>query len=113
MLIHKGFRYRAYPSPATQAMLARWFGCARVVHNLGLDQRRMFSRKGRSFGYTKQTADLPALKAEFPGSPNASASASSRPSKTSTTPSSASSRARAATRGPGRGSRMTACASRR
>lgn len=66
MLIHKGFRYRAYPSPAAQAMLARWFGCARVVHNLGLDQHRMFSRKGRSFGYTKQTADLPTLKAEFP-----------------------------------------------
>lgn len=37
-----------------------------MVHNLGLDQHRMFSRKGRSFGYTKQTADLPALKADFP-----------------------------------------------
>jgi len=66
MLIHKGLRYRAYPSPAAQTLLARWFGCARVVHNLGLDQRRMFAHKGRPIGYTRQTAELPALKIEFP-----------------------------------------------
>lgn len=66
MLVHMGAKYRAYPAGAQASLAGRWFGCCRAAHNVALDQRRMFSRKGRRIGYSTQTAELPALKREFP-----------------------------------------------
>ena len=66
MLVNKGFRFRVYPDPTQRETLAAWFGCERFVANLAIDQRRMFSRRGRNITYNMQAAELPAMRAEFP-----------------------------------------------
>ena len=41
MLVHKGFRYRVYPTPEQEARLASWESALRFLWNLALEQRRM------------------------------------------------------------------------
>jgi putative transposase len=41
MLIHKGFRYRIYPTDAQQARMAAWSDALRFLWNLALEQRLM------------------------------------------------------------------------
>lgn len=64
MLILKGFRYRVYPTPEQEIFLAQVSGCVRLVYNTALAQIEMFGRRGRSFCYEGQRAELSALKAE-------------------------------------------------
>jgi putative transposase len=66
MIIRQGFKFRLYPEPQQRRVLACWWGGKRYVANLALEQRRAFSRRGRSLGYTKQAGDLKALRAELP-----------------------------------------------
>ena len=47
-------------------MFIRIAGCCRFVYNLGLEQRRTFSRRGRTISYIDQQNELPALKRELP-----------------------------------------------
>lgn len=63
MIIRKGMKFRLYPTPAQEAYLPRISGCVRLVHNLALEQREMFGRRGRSFRYEGQRAELKDLKA--------------------------------------------------
>ena len=65
MLVNRGFKSRAYPTEAQRQVLAEWFGCKRFVSNLAIDQRSMFSRRGRSISYNMQATDLPMLRAEL------------------------------------------------
>jgi putative transposase len=66
MQVHKVYRFRIYPTDEQRILLAKVVGLCRLVYNLALEQRRTFSRKGRSVGYHAGANDLPALKAEFP-----------------------------------------------
>ena len=44
------YRYRCYPEPGQKALLAKAFGCARVVWNDALDlNRQLYHDKGKSF----------------------------------------------------------------
>jgi putative transposase len=63
MIVRKGMKYRIYPTPAQEAYLPRISGCVRLVHNVALEQREMFGRRGRSFRYEGQRAELKDLKA--------------------------------------------------
>lgn len=67
MIVRKGMKYRVYPTPEQEAYLPCISGCVRLVFNLALEQREMFSRRGRSFRYEGQRAELKELKehAEF------------------------------------------------
>jgi putative transposase len=63
MIVRKGMKYRAYPTPEQEIFLPRISGCVRLVFNLGLEQREMFARPGRSIRYEGQRAELKELKA--------------------------------------------------
>ena len=44
------YRYRCYPEPGQKALLAKAFGCARVVWNDALAlNRQLYQDKGKSF----------------------------------------------------------------
>src|SRR5690606_587908 len=62
----KAIQIRLYPSPEQEVLFRRTAGVCRLIYNLGLDQRRMFGRSGRTINYNTQAAELAALKAEFP-----------------------------------------------
>ena len=62
MIVRKGIKYRAYPTPEQEAYLPRVSGCVRLVFNLGLKQRETFGRPGRSIRYEGQRAELKDLK---------------------------------------------------
>lgn len=63
MIVRKGTKYRVYPTPEQEAYLPRVSGCVRLVFNLGLEQRKLFGRPGRSIRYEGQRAELKDLKA--------------------------------------------------
>ena len=60
----KAHRIRIYPDETQQTLLRRTFGCCRLVYNLALEQRRVFSRPGRRISFVSWSAELKALKAE-------------------------------------------------
>ncbi len=64
--MHKGFRFRLYPTAEQESAFERSAGCARLIYNLGLEQRRIFGRRGRPITYGAQAGELRALKREFP-----------------------------------------------
>lgn len=59
----RAYRFRFYPTPAQEAVLARTFGCARFAYNYMLRQRTdaWFQRKEK-VGYHETSAMLTALK---------------------------------------------------
>ena len=57
------YRCRAYPDEAQQQMLARTFGCVRVVWNRILAERhRLYHAEGKSLSYAASDAALTAIK---------------------------------------------------
>jgi putative transposase len=51
-LVKRAYRYRFYPDPAQAELLARTFGCVRLVYNKALAERsRLYSVEGRSTTY--------------------------------------------------------------
>lgn len=64
MVKHQAFRYRVYATERQEIFLPQVSGCVRLVYNLGLEQRRTFSRRGRNIRYESQRAELSALKVE-------------------------------------------------
>jgi putative transposase len=57
------YRCRAYPDQAQQQVLARTFGCVRVVWNRTLAERhRLYHAEGKSLSYAASDAALTALK---------------------------------------------------
>lgn len=70
MLVHKGFRYRVYPTPAQETRLLAWEAALRFLWNLANEQRRMaydrpkcWRRYPTAFD---QINELTALRAELP-----------------------------------------------
>ena len=47
------YRFRIYPSPGQQQMLARTFGCARVVYNDCLRLRKAYHAAGKTISDTE------------------------------------------------------------
>ncbi|WP_404295339.1 RNA-guided endonuclease InsQ/TnpB family protein (plasmid) [Microvirga sp. RSM25] len=66
MKIRKAYRFRVYPTPEQVVQLSMTVGCCRLVYNLALEQRRLFSRNGRNLNYYTGADELPELKKEFP-----------------------------------------------
>lgn len=64
MLIRKANTYRLYPIPDQAQQMAQIAGSCRYVYNLALEQRRTFSRRGRSINYFSQARELTMLRAE-------------------------------------------------
>ena len=57
------YRCRAYPDQAQQALLARTFGCVRIVWNRTLAERhRLYHTEGTSMSYAASDAALTAMK---------------------------------------------------
>ena len=69
MLVHKGFRYRVYPTPAQIARLDAWSDALRFLWNLAHEQRLLAYSKPkceRRYPTTRdQQRDLTALRKEF------------------------------------------------
>ena len=61
--MNRGHRARLYPTPDQALALGRWAGCARLLWNVALDQRRW----GRGLRPSKisQCRELTGLRAEF------------------------------------------------
>jgi putative transposase len=61
--VRTAYRCRAYPDQAQQQVLARTFGCVRVVWNRTLAERhRLYHAEGKSLSYAASDAALTALK---------------------------------------------------
>lgn len=65
--MHKAFKFRIHPTEQQKLLLAKTFGCVRLVYNhyLGL-KTKMYEESGESLSYSKCAADLVALKKERP-----------------------------------------------
>ena len=64
---HKAYKFRIYPNPEQQVLLARTFGCVRLVYNHYLEAKtKSYEETGNSLSYTKCAADLVAFKNEKP-----------------------------------------------
>jgi len=61
--MHRGHRARLYPSPQQAFDLNRWAGCARLLWNIALDQRRW--GRGWALNNVTQCRELTQLRAEF------------------------------------------------
>jgi len=63
--VQRAFRYRFYPTLAQEQMLARTFGCIRVVWNKTLaDRHQVYATEGRTVGYAETDRNLTAMKKE-------------------------------------------------
>lgn len=62
---HKAYKFRIYPNPEQQVLLAKTFGSVRLVYNhfLGL-KTSTYEETGKTLSYTKCAADLVSLKKE-------------------------------------------------
>lgn len=67
-MIHRGFRYRLYPTPEQADDMAQTAGAVRFVYNLALEQRRDFWRQakaaGVNFNYVSQNREVTELRRE-------------------------------------------------
>ena len=62
---HKAYKFRIYPNTEQQTMLARTFGCVRLVYNHSLEAKtKSYEETGKSLSYSKCAADLVAFKKE-------------------------------------------------
>lgn len=68
--MHRGFRFRLYPTETQAQALAQWIGVTRLVYNLALQQRRDFWRQyrattGKALTWVQQSIEVTALRQEF------------------------------------------------
>lgn len=62
---HKAYRFRIYPNESQKVLLAKTFGCVRLVYNHYLDVKtRSYEENGKSPSYTECASDLVQLKKE-------------------------------------------------
>ena len=62
---HKAYRFRLYPNQMQQRLMAKTFGCVRLVYNYYLDKKtRTYEETGKSMSYTQCAADLVTFKKE-------------------------------------------------
>ena len=51
---HKAYKFRIYPNTEQQTMLARTFGCVRLVYNHSLEAKtKSYEETGKSLSYSK------------------------------------------------------------
>lgn len=62
----KAYKYRIYPTVPQQILMAKHFGCVRLIYNLGLEVRETAWKSGVSIGHFEIKKQLPELKTEFP-----------------------------------------------
>ena len=57
--MHKAYKFRIYPNSEQQVLLAKTFGCVRLVYNHYLALKsRTYEESGKTLSYTKCAADL-------------------------------------------------------
>ena len=62
-MTEKAYKYRFYPTPEQEALLAQTFGCARYVYNWALDLRtKAYRERGESLSYYDLSSALTNLK---------------------------------------------------
>ena len=65
--MHKAYKFRLYPNKEQQVLLAKTFGCVRLVYNHYLAMRTtLYQETGKTLSYTKCAADLVYFKKENP-----------------------------------------------
>ncbi len=65
MIDHRAYEFRIYPNHAQQDLIARTFGCARLVYNHYLAEKKQRNKESRqSLSYTDCAKDLTRLKKE-------------------------------------------------
>jgi len=64
--IRRGERCRIYPENGQPGGFRKIGGACRLLHNVALEQRRTYSRRGRYIGYHEQAAQLAELKEAYP-----------------------------------------------
>ena len=61
----KGLRIRIYPNKQQKILIAKTFGCCRLIYNKGLALRKnTYENEGKSIGYKETNAMLTSLKKE-------------------------------------------------
>lgn len=68
--MHRGYRFRLYPTKAQAETLGQWLGVTRLVYNLALEQRRDFWRQhiaetGKRLSFAQQSREVTDLRREF------------------------------------------------
>ena len=68
--MHRGFRFRLYPTATQAETLGQWIGVTRLVYNLALEQRRDFWRQyrtatGKVLAWTQQSREVTDLRREY------------------------------------------------
>lgn len=62
---HKAYKFRIYPNSAQQVLLAKTFGCVRLIYNHYLAAKtQTYEKTGKMMSYTKCATDLVMLKKE-------------------------------------------------
>jgi putative transposase len=62
----KSFKYRLYPTEQQKELLAKHFGCCRMVYNLGLEVKNMaYNGNKKSLSYNTLASQLTDLKTEY------------------------------------------------
>ena len=62
---HKAYKFRIYPNESQKVLLAKTFGCVRLVYNHYLDLKtKSYEENGKSPSYTECASDLVQLKKE-------------------------------------------------
>ena len=65
MITHRAYEFRIYPSRAQRDLIARTFGCARLVYNHYLAERKQrYEESKTTLSYTDCAKDLTRLKKE-------------------------------------------------
>ncbi len=65
MLVTRAYRHKARFTPEQERSARRFAGCARLVYNAGLEQRRLgYAVTGRGMSYMRQTSFLKEVKAD-------------------------------------------------
>ena len=64
---HKAYKFRLYPNTEQRILLAKTFGCVRLVYNHYLDKKiNTYKETGKSISYNKCAADIVLFKKEKP-----------------------------------------------
>ncbi|ASA20084.1 IS200/IS605 family element RNA-guided endonuclease TnpB [Paenibacillus donghaensis] len=67
MLVNKAYKFRLYPSPAQEVLIAKTIGCCRFVFNHFLAKwNDSFQATGKGLSYDSCSSELPNLKKELP-----------------------------------------------
>jgi putative transposase len=66
MTRNRGYKFWLKLTPGRLAIIVQWLGACRALFNLGLRQRELNWHRRKKTSFAEQSAELPALKLEFP-----------------------------------------------